>query len=74
VVVGAVDDPRTRALVEAVHRRWIPRRMLVVHDPKDPPPAVAAEKPAGDAPRAYVCHGRLCSAPVTTAAELAALL
>ncbi|MBK7395324.1 MAG: thioredoxin domain-containing protein [Myxococcales bacterium] len=74
VVVGAVDDLRTRALVEAVHRRWIPRRMLVVHDPRHPAPAIAADKPAGDSPRAYVCHGRLCSAPVTDPKGLAALL
>jgi uncharacterized protein YyaL (SSP411 family) len=79
VVVGPRDDARTKALLSAVRRAYVPHRMLALVDPDDPSttkacPALAEGKEAKSHPVAYVCRGRTCSPPVADAAALAAAL
>ncbi|WP_437680559.1 thioredoxin domain-containing protein [Sorangium sp. So ce131] len=80
VVVGDAVAAATRELTREAFRAYLPNRMIAVVDPARPESAaavrvVAEGKPArpGEAV-AYVCRGRSCSAPVTTPAELKALL
>ncbi len=76
VVVGPREDARTKALLEAVKRSYVPHRTLVLVDPDDPAtreaaPALAEGKDAKGYPVAYVCRGRTCSPPVKDASALA---
>jgi uncharacterized protein YyaL (SSP411 family) len=77
-IVGAIDDPRTAALrhVAGIHR--VPGQVVVVADPADPGfgavPLLEGREPADGEPVAYVCERFACRRPVTTAAELSALL
>jgi len=77
VVVGDPDAPETAVLVRQIHRRYLPNRTLTVIDPARGgtlPPLLAGKGQVGGKPTVYVCHNRTCSAPVTTAAELEAVL
>jgi uncharacterized protein len=80
VLVGRRDAPETRALADAVFRRYLPNRSVVIVDPEDPASLsaakIAAEGKTGRAGTtvAYVCRGRTCSAPVTDPAALEPLL
>ncbi|MFO0658752.1 MAG: hypothetical protein U0165_02815 [Polyangiaceae bacterium] len=81
VVVGASNDPATDALRKSALSVYVPARTLVSVDPSNEASlAVAKElaegKPAGRAgqPVAYVCRDQTCSPPVTSPAELLALL
>jgi uncharacterized protein YyaL (SSP411 family) len=79
VVVGARDDARTSALLDAVRRAYVPHRTLVLVDPSDPAtraaaPALAEGKEQKSHPVAYVCRGRTCSPPVADATALSAAL
>jgi uncharacterized protein YyaL (SSP411 family) len=58
-----------------VFGKYLPNRTVAWLDPRDPSSreacAVMAEgKPATAGPVAYVCRGRVCSAPVTTQKDL----
>jgi uncharacterized protein YyaL (SSP411 family) len=80
VLVGPRGDARTRALAGAVFGRWLPNRTVAWIDPDEEHSSRAAcallaeGKPPATEPAAYVCRGRSCSLPVTTAADLIALL
>jgi uncharacterized protein YyaL (SSP411 family) len=77
VIAGAPDHPQARAMVREVHGRFLPRTVLLRHDggPRGTAleslaPFVAAQRPAGGAPAAYVCRDRVCRLPATDAASL----
>jgi len=73
VVIGAEDDPATRALTRAAYDLSLPMLVLQRLDPDGalPEPHPAAGKGAKDGrPTAYVCRGPTCSLPITTAEEL----
>ncbi len=79
VVVGPASSPATRALTSEAFRAYLPNRNIVVVDPANPESkkvaaVLAEDKPTHGEPAAYVCRGRSCSAPVTSPADLAALL
>ena len=79
VLVGPRTDPRIQALAAAVFAKWLPNRNVAWLDPTNPSSLeacslLAADKPAQSSPCAYVCRGRACSLPVTTAAALTELL
>jgi uncharacterized protein YyaL (SSP411 family) len=79
VVVGPRDDSKTRALIDAVRKTYVPHRTLVLVDPNDPmtaaaAPALARDKEAKSHAVAYVCRGRTCSPPIGDAAALAAAI
>jgi uncharacterized protein YyaL (SSP411 family) len=72
-IVGA-DDERTAALVLEARRAYRPRKVitrLAPGAPTDHLPEHLRAMVDGAAPRAYVCAGTQCTAPVETAAELA---
>ncbi|MBL8756245.1 MAG: thioredoxin domain-containing protein [Planctomycetes bacterium] len=80
VVVGAPDDARTRALLQAAWRAF-PDHHVVVHVHDGNRAALAklcpwlADKPlVAGAPAAYVCRRGACAAPVTTPEALRGLL
>ncbi|MBK8258644.1 MAG: thioredoxin domain-containing protein [Polyangiaceae bacterium] len=78
VIVGRVDSPQTKALVDTAFQAYLPHRNVVVVDPENAEltraPILTNGKPAQNEPVAYVCRGRTCSAPVRSAAELMDLL
>jgi uncharacterized protein len=77
VVVGPSDSEATRALVQAVHERSLPNRLLQVVPPgaQLPERHPAAGKGMVDGkPAAYVCKGQTCGLPVTHPKGLATAL
>ncbi|APR79557.1 Thymidylate kinase [Minicystis rosea] len=78
VVVGPRDQ--AEALVAAAYRVYLPNRTIAWVDPSDAASVAATRVLAADKPAhagkavAYVCRGRACSAPVSDAAALEAML
>jgi len=71
-VAGAIGDPATRALLEAVWRAPDPNRVVALVTPgieKLLPPAEGKSTVEGK-PAAYVCREFACAAPVTDPAAL----
>jgi hypothetical protein len=76
-IVGARDDPATKALVTAAHRAPEPNLVLQAVAPGTELPAGHPARAKGQKsgrPTAYVCRGPVCSAPVTGPADLTAAL
>jgi len=78
VVVGAKGDEGADALFRAALQTYRPRTVVRRFAPgavqaEALPPALAAMV-SGEAPRAYVCAGQTCAAPVSDAGELEELL
>ena len=77
-IVGAPDDPRTRALREVVDRRFAPWDIVVLGDPADPRcadvPLLAGRGLVDGAPAAYVCERMACRTPITDPDALRAAL
>jgi hypothetical protein len=77
VIAGERGEPATEALLRAFHRTPAPTAQLfVVADGSALPPAHPAHGKVrtGGAATAYLCRNRACSAPVTEADALSALL
>jgi uncharacterized protein YyaL (SSP411 family) len=75
VVVGEAEAPETQRLVEAVRRRYLPNKVLVVADSAgdaDRIPLLEGRVGDGRPPTAYVCRRGTCRLPVTTPGELVA--
>jgi uncharacterized protein YyaL (SSP411 family) len=76
-LVGADEDPRTRALARATAQVFLPNRILAHGDGRAPSPDALAElpllagKPApkGD-PAVYICRDYACEAPIKEPASL----
>ncbi len=79
VVVGRREDPKTEALMAAIHGQYLPHKALVGWPPGGPvSPRIrdlARDRGSMDGlPAAYVCRGRRCHPPTTDAEELRRLL
>ncbi|MBI3007614.1 MAG: thioredoxin domain-containing protein [candidate division NC10 bacterium] len=79
VLVGPREAPATRAMLEVVHRWYLPNRVLAHVDPAagDAPltgPLAEGKRAVDGKVTAYVCRGFTCSAPVTDPEALGALL
>lgn len=82
VILGTPDAPATRALWREVNARQLPGSVLIGADPAQNNAAALAKKIPllaertliDNQPAAYVCRHRACQKPVTTPAELRALL
>lgn len=78
VVVGRSDDEQVRTFLHAIRRRFLPNKVLALHDPD----AADAEKRAKEMPllagktlvdgqvAVYVCRNYACEKPITTTEEL----
>ena len=79
-VVGATGDPDRAALEQVAREASSPGLLVLAGEPDDAPagaariPLLAGRGLVGGRAAAYVCRGMVCDRPVTTAAELRALL
>ncbi len=77
-IVGAPADAATRALLDVVNARYLPRSVLAVGEPgSEASRAVSllADRPLLDGhPAAYVCQDFVCQAPIAEPTALAAQL
>jgi len=81
VIAGDAADPTTRAMLQVVHQRWLPRTVLAFHDGAQAGqraealiPYLKAQRPLDGQPTAYVCQNYICNLPVRRVEELVALL
>ncbi|MEQ8329460.1 MAG: thioredoxin domain-containing protein [Longimicrobiales bacterium] len=78
VLVGAPDDPATRALHRTVAGRFLPGLTLTGRTPGATPPVdvpvLEGRESVDGRPTAYVCRRYVCRAPVTDVADLRAEL
>ncbi len=78
-VIGAPQDPETRALLRVINRRYLPNRVLAGRSPDSTGQAAELSLLEGrdmidGRPAAYVCEGHVCRAPATDPAVLDDLL
>jgi uncharacterized protein len=74
-VVGAMDDPRTQALLIGAWQAYVPWRVVLPLDPaRDAATITTHGFPASSVPVVYVCRGQTCSAPLSDPAALVNLL
>ncbi len=74
IIAGPLEDARTQELLTIVHRRFLPGRLLSLVEADPTLPLHAGRKTIEGVPAAYVCRNQTCSAPVTDAQALLALL
>lgn len=80
VIAGERDADDTRALLQEVHRTYLPNKILLFTDGKgggflaETLEAVREMKPIDGRAAAYVCENFTCRAPLTEPAELRVLL
>jgi uncharacterized protein len=73
--IAIATEDRTGELVRAAHRSAPGGSVVVAGAPDTPGVPLLADRPLiDDEPTAYVCRGFVCDRPVTSVAELAALL
>ena len=79
VIVGPPDNPVTQALLDQVHSRYLPNKVVTGYDPAhaedvDDIPLLEDKDTINGRPAAYVCHNYVCLLPATDASALAAQL
>ena len=81
VIAGDPRVPETRALLRAVHARFLPNRILLLVDSEETrgtlaagAPAVASMRPIDGRAAAYVCRNFTCQLPVSDVGALSELL
>jgi hypothetical protein len=81
VIAGQRGDEATRALVQEVHRHFVPNRIIILADGGEARqflestlPELAGMRPVDGKPTAYVCENFACQAPVNEPAALRELL
>jgi uncharacterized protein len=81
VIAGKKDAPETKALLEEVHRHFLPKTILLLAGGAEGQKylgekneAIGAMSMIEGKPAAYVCENFTCKAPVTDAKQLAGLL
>jgi hypothetical protein len=71
-IIGSTENPQTRRLLAEAHRIYEPRKLIQVLSPdKDSHQISMLGYPSADQPTAYVCFGKLCTAPITDPGQLA---
>ncbi len=64
-VVGSMNKPQTRELLSEALQVYEPRKVIQVLDPEQDSDAIAAlGYTSGDQPTAYICVGKVCTAPI----------
>ena len=81
VIVGEKDGADTRALLDALHSRFVPDRIVLLVDSAETRrvlsagiPAVASMETAGGRASAYVCRNYTCQLPVSEPDRLIELI
>jgi len=77
VIIGALEDPTTQALLAEVRRLYLPNRALSVIDPNATvplPESLAGKGQIDGRATAYVCERMTCTPPLTTPDALRAVL
>ncbi len=81
VVAGDPQAADTRAMVRAVHERFLPRAVLALHPANDAAgeiealiPFIQAQRPLDGKATAYVCEHYVCNFPTTDVAKMVSLL
>jgi uncharacterized protein len=78
VLVGKQSAPETAALVQEIHKHYLPNKVLQLVDPNESlekiSPLLQGKSQIGGKPIVYVCSDSTCSAPVTSWTELKQLL
>ena len=69
VIAGSRQEPGTRALLQAIGRRFLPDSVLILADAegRSSPllPGAHDKHPVDGAAAAYICHNFACQLPVT---------
>ncbi len=81
-IIGAYDSPEAAALLDALHSRFVPGKIIAFGNPEAEDfaeaekaiPLLASKKPVSGRAAAYVCENYTCKAPVTTPEALLAAL
>ncbi len=64
-IVGQPEKPQTKGLLSEAHRVYEPRKVVQVLDPKTKADTISAlGYPITKQPTAYICIGRVCTAPI----------
>jgi uncharacterized protein len=78
VLVGKKGEPETAALVQEIHKHYLPNKVLQLVDPNESlekiSPLLQGKSQIGGKLTVYVCSDSTCSSPVTNWAELKQLL
>ncbi len=76
VLVGNLSDPTLQAMRRAVHRSFVPNKVMAHLDPTagSSMPLLAGKTLVDGKPATYVCRNYACEAPVTTAEGVAKIL
>jgi len=76
-VIGKKSDARTQKLLHAIHRQWLPNKVLALKESEKDSVAVEKFLPwlkektrKNNLPTVYVCENSTCQAPVTETEEL----
>ncbi|MBI4330705.1 MAG: thioredoxin domain-containing protein [Chloroflexi bacterium] len=78
-LAGRRGDPRTQDLLQVIHDRYVPNKVIAARDDATPPeiaglPLLEGRGMVGGVPTAYVCQAYRCLEPSTTPDHLAARL
>lgn len=79
-IIGDLNAPDTRTLLAAIHRQWMPGRVLALCSPKEQTevtsmiPFLADKHQINSKPTVYVCKDYSCFAPITQEKKLEELL
>jgi uncharacterized protein YyaL (SSP411 family) len=71
-IIGSLDRPQSKGLLAEAHRVYEPRKIILLLDPqRDQDRITALGYPPAEQPTAYICVGRVCTAPIVEPRNLA---
>jgi uncharacterized protein YyaL (SSP411 family) len=74
-IIGSTERTRTQTLVSEAHRTYEPRKVIQILDPQRNGEAIAGlGYPIPESPTAYVCVGKVCTAPIAEPLQMASEL
>ncbi len=81
IIAGAAEDPRTKALLEEVHARFVPNKVILLADGGEGQRTLASYVPFIEGvrmidgrPTAYICEDYACQLPTSDRVVVAQLL
>src|SRR5262249_33875780 len=78
VLIGKRSEPETTAIVQEIHKHYLPNKTLQLVDPDESLERISSllqgKSQIGGKPTVYVCSDSTCSTPVTSWTELKRLL